>query len=397
MFVLGSLAAVLFAKGALAVGSPFGYATGTTGGAAAAQAIPTSAAQLKTWLEDSVTRNILLDRTYDFTDTEGSVTETGCKPWTCSPNPQLAINANNWCSADAATLSITYKKAATSGIIVGSNKTILGKGSSGWIKGKGLRLVGSTNVIIQNIRISDLNAQFVWGGDAIGLEGASKIWVGYFIDFLGQSAKIGIILDRPQLPLDANSLFPISTPILRLQSQTTTSMVKAPIRPAAIVKHHYWTFMFVGQADSITFARNYIYYTAGRGPKVGGTSGYTQNVHIYNNYWNDVTGHALDAGTGSRVLMEGNVFNAVRTPSTGDSAGTVFAPTSSSMNAQCASVISRNCVSNTLTGGSGSLSNTANAAAISPFTASTVKSASIMDASSVASYVLANAGLGKVN
>ncbi|CUA68993.1 hypothetical protein RSOLAG22IIIB_08245 [Rhizoctonia solani] len=380
MFVLGSLAAVLFAKGALAVGSPFGYATGTTGGAAAAQAIPTSAAQLKSWLEDNVTRNILLDRTYDFTDTEGSVTATGCKPWTCSPNPQLAINANNWCSADAAKLSITYKKAGTSGITVGSNKTILGKGSSGWIKGKGLRLVGSTNVIIQNIRISDLNPQFVWGGDAIGLEGASKIWIDHnYIQSIGRQFIVS--------HFDPNTQITISNNYFNGQSTYSTGCDQ----------HHYWTFMFVGKADTITFARNYIYRTAGRGPKVGGTSGYTQNLHIYNNYWNDVTGHALDAGTGSRVLMEGNVFNAVRTPSTGDSAGTVFAPTSSSMNAQCSSVLSRNCVSNTLTGGSGTLANSAKTAAISPFTASTVKSASVMNPSSVASYVLANAGLGKVN
>ncbi|EUC55094.1 pectin lyase F, putative, partial [Rhizoctonia solani AG-3 Rhs1AP] len=380
MFVLGSLAAVLFAKGALAVGSPFGYATGTTGGAGAAQAIPTSAAQLKSWLEDSVTRNILLDRTYDFTDTEGSVTETGCKPWTCSPNPQLAINANNWCSADAAKVSVTYKKAPTSGIMVRSNKTILGKGSSGWIKGKGLRLVGSTNVIIQNIRISDLNAQYVWGGDAIGLEGASKIWIDHnYIQSIGRQFIVSHFDPNTQITI-SNNYF---------NGQTTYS--------TGCDQHHYWTFMFVGKADQITFARNYIYRTAGRGPKVGGTSGYTQNLHIYNNYWNDVTGHALDAGTGSRVLMEGNVFNAVRTPSTGDSAGTVFAPTSSSMNAQCSSVISRNCVSNTLTGGSGTLANSAKTAAISPFTASTVKSASVMDPSSVASYVLANAGLGKVN
>lgn len=50
MYALGSLAVVLFAStGVLGVGSPIGYATGTTGGAGAAQAIPTSAAQLKSW------------------------------------------------------------------------------------------------------------------------------------------------------------------------------------------------------------------------------------------------------------------------------------------------------------------------------------------------------------
>lgn len=38
----------------------------------------------------------------------------------------------------------------------------------------------------------------------------------------------------------------------------------------------------------------------------------------------------------------------VKTPSTGDASGTVFAPTSSTMNAQCSSTLGRNCVSNTL-------------------------------------------------
>ncbi|CEL62162.1 hypothetical protein RSOLAG1IB_10257 [Rhizoctonia solani AG-1 IB] len=381
MYILASIAAALVAsKGALAVGSPFGYATGTTGGAGAAQAIPTSTAQLKSWLEDNVTRNILLDRTYDFTDTEGSVTETGCKPWTCSPNPQLAINANNWCSADAAKVSVTYKKAGTSGLIVGSNKTILGKGSSGWIKGKGLRLTGSTNVIIQNIRISDLNPQYVWGGDAIGLEGASKIWIDH--NYIKSTGRQFIVTH-----FDPNTQITISNNYFDGESTWSTGCDQ----------HHYWAFFFVGKADQITFARNYIYRTAGRGPKIGGTSGYTQNVHIFNNYWNDVTGNALEPATGARALLEGNVFNGVKTPSTGDSAGSVFAPTSSSMNAQCSSVIGRNCVSNTLTGSSGKLTNTASTAAISPFTASTVKSASIMDPSSVVSFVLANAGLGKVN
>jgi pectin lyase len=32
-------------------------------------------------------------------------------------------------------------------------------------------------VIIQNIRITDINPQFVWGGDAIDLSGATNVWV----------------------------------------------------------------------------------------------------------------------------------------------------------------------------------------------------------------------------
>ncbi|KAJ1302357.1 hypothetical protein OPQ81_001171 [Rhizoctonia solani] len=381
MFILGSLAAILVAsRGALAVGSPFGFASGTTGGASAAQAIPTSAAQLKEWLADSTPRNILLDRTYDFTDTEGSVTETGCKPWTCSPNPQLAINANNWCSSSAAKVSVTYKKAGTSGLIVGSNKTILGKGTSGWIKGKGLKLAGSKNVIIQNIRISDINAQYVWGGDAIGLEGVTNVWIDH--NYFKNVGRQFIVTH-----FEPNTKVTISNNYFNGQSTYSTGCDQ----------HHYWAFLMLGKDDQMTFARNYVYYTSGRGPHIGGTSGNKQTLHMFNNYFNDITGHALDAGVGSQVLAEGNYFDKVKTPSTGNTDGAVFAPTTSSMADQCSSRIGRKCVVNTLTGGSGTLANSANNGVIAQFSTSVVKSASIMDPSSVAAHVLANAGTGKVN
>ncbi|EUC55150.1 pectin lyase F, putative [Rhizoctonia solani AG-3 Rhs1AP] len=381
MFVLGSLAIIFVAsRGALAVGSPFGFASGTTGGASAAQAIPTSAAELKSWLADSTPRNILLDRTYDFTDTEGSVTEIGCKPWTCSSNPQLAINANNWCSSSAAKVSVTYKKAGTSGLVVGSNKTILGKGTSGWIKGKGLRLAGSKNVIIQNIRISDINAQYVWGGDAISLQGATNVWIDHnYFKNVGRQFIVS--------HFDPNTKVTISNNYFNGQSTYSTGCDQ----------HHYWAFLLLGKDDQITFARNYVYFTSGRGPHIGGTSGNKQTLHMFNNYFNDITGHALDAGVGAQVLAEGNYFDKVKTPSTGNMDGAVFAATSSSMADQCSSRIGRKCVLNTLAGGSGTLDNAANNGIVAQFTASVVKSASIMDPSAVAAHVLGNAGTGKVN
>jgi pectin lyase len=49
----------------------------------------------------------------------------------------------------------------------------------GLSKGKGLRIAGGNNIIIQNIRIYDLNPRFVWGGDAITIDGGSNIWVSF--------------------------------------------------------------------------------------------------------------------------------------------------------------------------------------------------------------------------
>jgi pectate lyase len=71
-------------------------------------------------------------------------------------------------------------------------------------KGKGLRLLGSKNVIIQNIRITDLNAQYVWGGDAIGIDGGSNIWVSHpqLSPFSWLTKLAGMKTDRPQLRMD---------------------------------------------------------------------------------------------------------------------------------------------------------------------------------------------------
>ncbi|CUA76929.1 hypothetical protein RSOLAG22IIIB_02409 [Rhizoctonia solani] len=376
------VSALLLSKGALAIGTPFGYAAGTTGGGSASPAVPSSTAQLVSWLGDSTPRVILLDKTYDFTDSEGSVTAKACKPWTCSPNPQLAIDANEWCEhyePNAAMTTVTYKKAGTTAIKVASNKTLLGKGTAGAIKGKGLRIAGGSNIIIQNIQISDINAQFVWGGDAISIDGGSKIWIDHnYFKNVGRQF--------------------IVTGYGAAQSVTISDNVfdGASTYSATCNNRHYWTLLFTGASDSITLARNYLYQTSGRGPKLGGTSGYSQSVHIYNNYFVDIAGHALDAGVGSKALVEGNYFNKVTEPSTSGTQGSVFAPNDATTAAQCSSYIGRKCVTNTLL--SCGATNRKETGGVSAFKgASAVTGATVMEASQVGAYVQAHAGTGKIN
>jgi pectin lyase len=169
------------------VGKPEGFASGTTGGGNAVCAIPSSVAQLKTWLSDSVARCIVLDKEYNFKGTEGTKTETGCRPASnkCpGKGGQDAINHASWCDngnagAGATKISVTYDTAGVSGINMGSNKSLIGVGSKGVIRGKGLRIAnGAKNIIIQNIHITELNPQFIWGGDAITVDGADLVWVG---------------------------------------------------------------------------------------------------------------------------------------------------------------------------------------------------------------------------
>lgn len=166
------------------VGTPSGFATGVTGGGDASPAAPSDVAELISWLEDETPRVILVDKEFNFIGTEGTKSDTGCRPDsnTCPDNGgQDAINEANWCSSDYPSVDVKYDQAAMEGINVKSNKSLVGVGDKGVLKGKGLRLTGGVeNIIIQNVHITDLNPQYIWGGDAITLAGSDKVWSKYY-------------------------------------------------------------------------------------------------------------------------------------------------------------------------------------------------------------------------
>ncbi|EUC64278.1 pectin lyase [Rhizoctonia solani AG-3 Rhs1AP] len=380
-----SLVAALFLlKGALAINTPFGYGAGTTGGGSATAAVPRSREELVSWLGDDTARVILLDDVYDFTRTEGSESGKGCKPWTCSGSDsgqvQVAIDFNGWCEEhepNAEKISVTYDKAGTTSILVGSNKTLLGKGTAGAIKGKGLRIANARNVIIRNIRISDINPEYVWGGDGLIIESAEHIWIdhNYFKDI---GRQFLVTVHTAESITISNNIFDGAS----AYSPTCNG-------------YHYWNVLFSGSPDSITFAKNYLTKTSGRGPRLDG-SGKFQLVHIFNNYFHDISGHALDAGGQSKVLLEGNYFNNVTEPATPDSNGSVFAPTDDTTAAECESYIGRKCIPSSLES-SGAL-DYQNIKGVSIFkNMGAVTEAEVMDASQVKGYVLKYAGIGKVD
>jgi pectin lyase len=198
-------AALVDSRAAYAVrGTPEGFAKGTTGGGSAACAVPSSVTQLKAWLTDSSARCIVVDKEFNFKNTEGTTTGTGCRPASnkCPGNGgQDAINSANWCTngnagAGATSILVTYDTAGVTPINLGSNKSIIGVGSKGVIRGKGLRIAnGAKNVIVQNIHITELNPQYIWGGDAITLDGADQVWIGTFASSL-PAYSIFLILEH---------------------------------------------------------------------------------------------------------------------------------------------------------------------------------------------------------
>lgn len=166
MQYLSALAGVVSLAQAQSVsGTPEGFGAGTTGGAAGSTVTPTSTDELVSYLGSSEPLTIVLSTTFDFTGTEGTTSGSGCAPWGTGSGCQVAIDQNDRCAnyeADAPVVSVSYDNAAITPITVASDKTLIGVGSSGVIEGKGLKIAnGVSNIIIQNIAITELNPQYV--------------------------------------------------------------------------------------------------------------------------------------------------------------------------------------------------------------------------------------------
>ncbi|EUC29710.1 polysaccharide lyase family 1 protein [Bipolaris victoriae FI3] len=357
-------------------GSPEGFGKGTTGGGNAACQIPSSVAQLKTWLTDSTARCIVLDREFNFKGTEGTTTATGCRPASnkCPGNGgQDAINQANWCTngnagAGATSIQVKYDNAGINAINLGSNKSIIGVGNKGVIRGKGLRIAnGAKNIIIQNIHITELNPQYIWGGDAITLDGADLVWV-----------------DHCKVSLIGRQMFVAGYGASNRVTVSNTEFDGSTSWSATCNGRHYWTMLLIGSNDLITLKGNYIHHTSGRSPKVGGNT----LLHAVNNYFYSNTGHAFDNEKGGKIVAEGNVFQNVATPLLANT-GQFFASPSTSANAACSQYLGHACQLNSF-GSSGSLSGS-DTSFFSNFGGKNVAGASAASAN-----VANTAGVGKI-
>ncbi|WQF82421.1 Putative pectate lyase, pectin lyase/virulence factor [Colletotrichum destructivum] len=373
-----SVALAAFAPLALAAdavkGSAEGFAKGTTGGGSAAPVYPSTTAQLVSYLTDSSARTIVLTKTFDFRGTEGTTSGTGCAPWGTGSACQTAINKDNWCTnyqPNAPKTSVKYDNAGLNPIKVASNKSLIGQGSKGVIIGKGLRITGGAkNIIIQNIKIENLNPQYVWGGDAITLDGSDLVWIDHVT-----TSKIG----RQHIVLGNGASNRVTISNSEIDGSSTWS--------ATCDGHHYWALYFTGSSDMVTLKGNYIHHTSGRAPKVAGNT----LLHAVNNYWYSNTGHAFEADSGSKIVAEGNVFQNVKAAYQTGLAGKVFASPDTNTNAKCSSGLGHVCQLNAF-GSSGSLAGS-DTSILSSFSGKNVASAGTANDAKSATT---SAGFGKI-
>ncbi|KAH7015826.1 pectin lyase [Ilyonectria destructans] len=285
-------------------GKAFGFAAGTTGGGSATPVYPKTNAELVSYLSDSSARVIMIDHTFDFLQTEGSTTTNCCSDDRTTKCPGGTSKGQLWIQTTCTSgtwESCTYWNAPKTALKVGSNKSIVGVGSKGVIRGKGLRLIsGVSNVIIQNIHFTELNPQFVWGGDAITLDNCDKVWIDH-----NKFSLIG----RQMIVSGWGAAGHVTISDNEFDGKSTWS--------AGCNGKHYWTMLLLGEKDFYTIAGNWFHDVSGRTPHIG--TDYTSSkivVHAVNNYFQNVGGHCFDIDTNTNLLIEGNYFDTVTTPIT---------------------------------------------------------------------------------
>lgn len=337
---------------------PIGFGAGTTGGSAPVHedVTVTNPKDLAKALcsryyggycSDDTPRIIRISGTLDFRGTEGTASAPGCvnTRYQCvsaGGRQGKLLNAQNQCTDLKLPMSpVSYDKAATTPLMVGSNKTIYGVGANSGIKGKGFRLINVSNVIIRNLSITDLNDGVVWAGDGITIDDSHHVVIDHILTRgMGRQAIVSG---------SGNSLVQNITISNNYFDGTSDYGYLCDGRA-------YYIVLLGGRDKTVTLVGNRFHSSSGRSPEIGGNG----VVHLVNNYYDNNAWTGGLSGTNEvAVLVEGNYFahgTDNYTPIADQTFGKTdtnsnwnFAPIASNLaaaNKSCLSVLGRNCSAN---------------------------------------------------
>lgn len=169
---------------------------------------------------------------------------------------------------------------------VASNKTIIGASSSSSIKGN-IQVSGVTNVIIQNLNISNPSA--IGTGDAIEISGSTKVFVTKCNIFDGADGNLDVVRASDNVTVSWCKFYYVTTTSHMLSNLIGNGDAETNDRGKLhVTMHHNWYDKGVNQ----------------RMPRV--RFGY---VHVYNNYYgSNNDSYCIGVGNESHIFVEKNTF-----------------------------------------------------------------------------------------
>lgn len=200
-------------------------------------------------------------------------------------------------------LQINGKISSSSSVLAtiknGANITIEGVGKSGELQNVGLNIRDYVNVIVRNLTIHEV----LYPNDALTLDNVQHGWV----DRCELYSKVGtgIGVDTYDGLLD----------IKKGSSHITISWNHL---------HHHMKCSLIGHSDNegqkemdseirVTYHHNWFSNTDGRNPSLRFGA-----VHMFNNYFDDITDYGIAARAGAHAKLENNIYHNVKLPMSTD-------------------------------------------------------------------------------
>ncbi|CAM3997481.1 Pectate lyase E precursor [Vibrio aerogenes CECT 7868] len=193
--------------------------------------------------------------------------------------PTSTQNCSDLGSSSSSTVNVTRNETT---IRVKSNKTLKGLGAGSTLLGANLYLSGVKNVIIRNLTISNINPSLVEAGDGITVNSSSHVWVDH-VAFSKISDGYVDVKGSQNVTLSWNRFYGHNTQVCANQ--------------------HWYTHLI--DDSQVTFHHNFWDTAAGRNPKVEGNKA---RVHLFNNYWKDITYFSIGGDDNAQILVENNYF-----------------------------------------------------------------------------------------
>jgi pectate lyase len=173
-------------------------------------------------------------------------------------------------------------------IRVKSNKTLEGIGPNVKLIGANLYLQDVRNIIIRNLTIENINPGLIEAGDGISMNRTSHVWLDHL--------RFNLISDGHIDMYDSNNV------------TLSWNQFKGENEAVCGGKHHYTQLISNSQ---VTLHHNDWRNISGRNPKIDGAA---SRVHLFNNFWKNVTYFSIGVGSGAQAKVEGNYFENAAKP-----------------------------------------------------------------------------------
>jgi pectate lyase len=268
---------------------PSGYGAAARGGEGTTPVLASTATELTTALNASDDRAVILipEGLLDLRPSAANTVQQATCPTPCTGSSKTVYTV--LVGTATCPVALVDRPRNDRRIPVASNKTLIGLGRGALLRGASFDLGASSNVIMRNLAIFDVNPTMIEAGDAISLTQPTDVWVDHctfkwisdgFVDASAGTSNVTVSWSHYDgLSDDACS------------------------------GHHPRASQF---ADAVgTMHHDFWDHVDTHAPTV---SHPTARVHLYDNYTTDDADYAVEASCGAQVLLEGNTFENVAYP-----------------------------------------------------------------------------------